>query len=687
MVTRRFIPITTDKIPVTSQLYAFDTIDADYILQMDCDVLIGSRNPDHDFLQKTIQLFGEHSHVVTAGFQICHRPETEFQAYTGFVGDIPVDPRNCLIHKKRLLNLLPLTNEPTEEGWKRSWYRGLQLTQKEIGAASVRGGETSTFYIHPQNYRKMNRKVWRTIQKAVEEGRIPKCQQGEPEVRGTLFDWTTPKRNESLVVILHLNSCQPDEWKETLQTIVDQDYGDTGLIVIHNSGKEIQANELNHLLKPLKKCTWIETEQRLPFNEVVYDAIHWYMQNENSMICLMRQGDKLFGKSVFSDIMNRLKLYDSELLVGKEISEKYLPEAGVSRIDFVHPRSSEASLDNGLQVFRKQLFDSLSHFDLKKKKANEHMPGFKKMKNNYEWIDDTEGHTLMAPMVELSRNPIRFDHFNVLRRKSTNNPDQRAAIFAELQQKASKKEGEVVTGRKVFQPNLQRIELDITYDCNLKCMDCNRSCTQAPEKIEMNLEQVKAFVSESIALGKKWELINVLGGEPTLHPEFDQIVRLLLDEYVYAYSPDTTIQITSNGYGSLVREKLGALPEHPNLVVDTWSFKDSARVPYFTPFNVAPQDTGRFQDQEYARGCWVTSYCGIGLNHLGYFPCGIAGAMERVMGTQYRKQTISDATEDLDKLLVHFCRYCGNFTEYHANRGDFMERGRKRRTPRRNDNR
>jgi MoaA/NifB/PqqE/SkfB family radical SAM enzyme len=49
----------------------------------------------------------------------------------------------------------------------------------------------------------------------------------------------------------------------------------------------------------------------------------------------------------------------------------------------------------------------------------------------------------------------------------------------------------VFKNRKKFKPNLSKIELDITYECNLKCLGCNRSCTQAPTKESLSLGDVR----------------------------------------------------------------------------------------------------------------------------------------------------------------------------------------------------
>ena len=95
------------------------------------------------------------------------------------------------------------------------------------------------------------------------------------------------------------------------------------------------------------------------------------------------------------------------------------------------------------------------------------------------------------------------------------------------------------------------IELDITYTCNLTCSNCNRSCGQAPTGNHMTIEQIERFIQESISKNIKWRRINLLGGEPTLHPDFSKILDALV-AYRDAYSPRTRIGVATNGCGKKV---------------------------------------------------------------------------------------------------------------------------------------
>ena len=76
----------------------------------------------------------------------------------------------------------------------------------------------------------------------------------------------------------------------------------------------------------------------------------------------------------------------------------------------------------------------------------------------------------------------------------------------------------------------RRIELDVTEKCNHSCVACSRACVLIPSKARMTVDQVQAFVDESLELGWKWEMISLLGGEPTMHPDFQEILEVL-NEY------------------------------------------------------------------------------------------------------------------------------------------------------------
>lgn len=204
------------------------------------------------------------------------------------------------------------------------------------------------------------------------------------------------------------------------------------------------------------------------------------------------------------------------------------------------------------------------------------------------------------------------------------------------------------------------LELDITYACNLHCYNCNRSVRQAPEAMHLPTEKLRAWVDEWIARGKRWKRIRVLGGEPTLHPQFRQAMAELLR--YRAWSPQTLLEVVTNGHGPEVQARLEELPG------DLWvenSRKQGVVQPGFAPFNLAPVDDPEFQNADFANACAIASECGMGLTPTGYYPCALAGGIDRISGDGLGVQSLPDDQDDMLPLAARFCRLCGRFRDGH----------------------
>lgn len=210
-----------------------------------------------------------------------------------------------------------------------------------------------------------------------------------------------------------------------------------------------------------------------------------------------------------------------------------------------------------------------------------------------------------------------------------------------------------------FRRSRRRIELNITFACNLRCVNCDRSCQQAPTSMHMSLRQVQTFIEESIATGYKWDDIVLIGGEPTIHPDFLKIVEALR-QYRNLHAPLARIVVFTNGYGTKVNQMIESLPV--DVVVEN-SQKDGATpiVSYHRSFNIAPVDLPVYRNADYRNGCWITQQCGIALGPSGYYPCGAAAGMDRILGRDVGRQSLPREDDTMEDLLNTFCRNCGHF--------------------------
>jgi Radical SAM superfamily len=204
---------------------------------------------------------------------------------------------------------------------------------------------------------------------------------------------------------------------------------------------------------------------------------------------------------------------------------------------------------------------------------------------------------------------------------------------------------------------LRKIEIDITYACNLTCHNCNRSCGQAPTGQRMSLEQIEWFLTESILRKIKWDRIRLLGGEPTLHPDFEKIIEAILG-YRDSFSERTVIQIATNGYGRKVEAVLKRIP--PGVQVHN-TRKIAGVNPEFDTFNIAPKDLKKYERSDFRNACSVTSVCGTALSSSGYYPCAVAAGIDRVLGWDLGRQSLPSDSDMMEDVLQKACSHCGHF--------------------------
>ena len=202
----------------------------------------------------------------------------------------------------------------------------------------------------------------------------------------------------------------------------------------------------------------------------------------------------------------------------------------------------------------------------------------------------------------------------------------------------------------------EKIEIDLTYACNLCCHDCNRSCRQAPEGTELKFEQVQRFIDDSFNRGIEWKRVRLLGGEPTLHSRFEEILYELA-KYKLRH-PKCRLEVVTNGHGLFVQRKLMQVP--PFFHIEN-TMKETDYQPYFYSFNLAPKDRRSIIKTNFTNGCSVIEECGIGLTPSGYYPCAIAGGIDRVAGWDIGRQKLPDESDDMLDLLQEFCSHCGRF--------------------------
>ncbi|MDR1474553.1 MAG: radical SAM protein [Endomicrobium sp.] len=123
-----------------------------------------------------------------------------------------------------------------------------------------------------------------------------------------------------------------------------------------------------------------------------------------------------------------------------------------------------------------------------------------------------------------------------------------------------------------------KITLELTYNCNFKCVHCFNSYKKAQDKsLELSLENIKYIIEKT----KKLDIVRIylFGGEPLLNKKFKKI-------YVFLWNQGFQIAIATNGF-LLSKEIIGLFKKYPpfNLNISLYGY-NSQTYTDTTSFNV-----------------------------------------------------------------------------------------------------
>lgn len=202
-----------------------------------------------------------------------------------------------------------------------------------------------------------------------------------------------------------------------------------------------------------------------------------------------------------------------------------------------------------------------------------------------------------------------------------------------------------------YTPTSGKAELHITYRCNLQCVNCNRASNLRSEHTpDMTVEQVQEFFRQAHELNYNPDII-IIGGEPTLHPDFLEIVRLARE-----FKGNGLVQVWTNGRDrSLVQH----IREAYNASVPEETFKEKSRTDFpWDDYFISPEDFGIKRQK-----CWQhgSEICGISVDSGGYMPCAVGGMIDGILKLGLRTQRLADLFDN-DRnaaITADMCRHCG----------------------------
>ena len=202
--------------------------------------------------------------------------------------------------------------------------------------------------------------------------------------------------------------------------------------------------------------------------------------------------------------------------------------------------------------------------------------------------------------------------------------------------------------------DMMAIQIDITNACNKACSNCTRFCGNHKKPFFMDYDTFKLAVD---SLEGYEGVTGVIGGEPTVHPEFERFVLYLQEKYGKRKEENRLIYPQKNFikevqrrefeshikrndgknfrmYGPGLWSNMGkTYPRYYEIIQDTFNVQflnDHINPSFHQPGLISRKDLG-ITDEEWIPmrdRCWVQNEWSATITPKGAFFCEIAGALD-----------------------------------------------------------
>ena len=218
----------------------------------------------------------------------------------------------------------------------------------------------------------------------------------------------------------------------------------------------------------------------------------------------------------------------------------------------------------------------------------------------------------------------------------------------------------------------------LTLACNLACVGCNRGCfIRPPHTPRMTLDKFGEFLDEIQTEDIHLSHLRLLGGEPTLHPDFMKFVGMAA-KYRWKSNRKCRVQVLSNQYSEHSLALLDEVRQKYTGVKILAGAKQDGSVEFGKSkyIFVSSEDAG----VERTPGChWLEGVtdCGFCVDQLGYAICAPGGTIDSLLQLNARAQYVKQLQDpDFCKWQMDvLCKHCGggivyeNLPELHQHRG------------------
>lgn len=228
------------------------------------------------------------------------------------------------------------------------------------------------------------------------------------------------------------------------------------------------------------------------------------------------------------------------------------------------------------------------------------------------------------------------------------------------------------------------VQIDISNKCGRKCSNCTRLIAHQPRREDMALESFERAVKSMEGWNAPNRLIGVIGGEPTLHPDFERISRRFAELWgapttsngrqpIADLNSFATERLFDRSTGRGLWTSLGeGFYRHYETIMEVyghWNTNTHESGGRHQALLITREDyiaqTGLSQERwlHNRDNCWVQRMWSATINDRGAYFCEVAGSIDRLFFEGAHAWPVESGwwerkPEDFGSQL-ELCDYCG----------------------------
>lgn len=203
------------------------------------------------------------------------------------------------------------------------------------------------------------------------------------------------------------------------------------------------------------------------------------------------------------------------------------------------------------------------------------------------------------------------------------------------------------------------LQIEITNACVMQCSNCTRMVGHS-KPFYMDLDFFKKAVDSLEGFPK---MVGVMGGEPLLHPQFEEMARYLQSKFPRIQTGLwTTFPKGKEHYGPLIAEVFG------NLLLNDHTLDNLMHAPVLVGAEEVVED--EFVMWQLIDHCWLQNSWSGSITPKGGFFCEVAAAMDIIFdgpgGWPIEPGWWKKTPKDFKDQVERWCVRCGVAVPMHA---------------------